>query len=337
METKLDDNNSKTLVNLKKSQTLEFIQDNIKINLSFLYNDKQLIFKVTYFSLPPYEYELSTSLENLYHINRYFNNFEKITELINSLIDSYNDKKLKIAFKENICILSIYNPIKKNTFELEIQNKEKNISSKIGELINIIKDDRKRIEALENKVAKLEKIISENNNKENKLFEESNILNDEEKKLIINWLGFKPKNINLLLNSKRDGDNKEAFHKLCDGKSPTIGIIETTKGHKFGGFTTKTWNGGINESNCIEDNNAFIFSLDTKKKYKVINSEKAIGTGKSWLLFFGYSDNSIVTYDKGCKNNNNYISRGAYNFDAKIENGGEYNFTMKSYEVYEIK
>ena len=77
--------------------------------------------------------------------------------------------------------------------------------------------------------------------------------------------------------------------------------------------------------------------MDTKKKYKVINSEKAIGTGKSWLLFFGYNDNSIVTYDKGCKNNVNYISSGASNFDAKIENGGEYNFTMKSYEVYEIK
>ena len=149
----------------------------------------------------------------------------------------------------------------------------------------------------------------------------------KKKKLIINWLGFKPKNINLLLNSKRDGDSKEDFHRLCDGKSPTIGIIETTK----------TWNGGINESNCIEDNNAFIFSLDTKKKYKVINSKKAIGTGNGWLLFFGYEDNSIVTYDKGCKNNNNYINNGAYNFDAKIENGGEHNFTMKSYEVYEIK
>ena len=77
--------------------------------------------------------------------------------------------------------------------------------------------------------------------------------------------------------------------------------------------------------------------MDTKKKYKVINSQKAIGTGNGWLLFFGYSENSIVTYDKGCSNNSNFIGPGAYNFDTKNENGGERNFTMKSYGVYEIK
>lgn len=77
--------------------------------------------------------------------------------------------------------------------------------------------------------------------------------------------------------------------------------------------------------------------MDTKKKYNVIKSERAIGTGSSWLLFFGYSDNSIVTYNNGCNNTNNYISQGSYNFDTKNENGGEYNFTIKSYEVYEIK
>jgi len=335
-----DNANSNNLNNLEKSQALEFIENDIKINLSFLYNDKFIIFKVTQFSIPLNEYELSISLEKLYQINRYFNNFDKSIDLINSLIETYNDKKLKIIFNEHICNLIIYNPITKKTFELKLNKKEKNINLQIEDLINIIKVDRKRIETLENKVAKLEKIISELNKKEkeqNNFFNESNILNEEEKNLLINWLEFKPKNINLLLNSNRDGDTSEAFHRLCDGKAPTIGIIETTKGHKFGGFTTKFWNGKSNESNCIYDNNAFIFSLDTKKKYKVINSEKAIGTGSNFLLFFGYSENSIVTYDKGCNNTGNYIAGGAYNFDTKNENGGEHNFTIKSYEVYEIK
>ena len=140
-----------------------------------------------------------------------------------------------------------------------------------------------------------------------------------------------------MLNSNRDGDSFEAFHRLCDGKAPTIGIIETTKGHKFGGFTTQLWNGKSNESNCKNDNNAFIFSLDTKRKYNVINSDMAIGTGSGVLLVFGYSLNSIVTNSNGCSNNSNYIENGAYNFDNKNENGGERNFTMKSFEVYEIK
>ena len=184
METMDDNANFNNINNLEESKTLEFIENDIKINLSFLYNDKFIIFKVTNFSLPLNEYELSTSLENLYHINRYFNNFDKSIDLINSLIEIYNDKKLKIIFKESICNLIIYNPITKKTFELKLNKKEKNINSQIEDLIKIIKDDRKRIETLENKVAKLENIIFELNKKEkeqNNFFTESNILNEEEK------------------------------------------------------------------------------------------------------------------------------------------------------------
>ena len=331
--------------NLNKSQTLEFIEDDIKINLAFFYDDKHIIFKVTHFTIPTSEYESTKSLEELYQINRYFNNFEKSIDLINSLIETFNDKKSKIIFKENNCDLIVYNPITKKTFELNLNKKEKKVNSQIDELINIVNEDRKRIQTLENKVNDLEKIILEFKEKEkvkekkklNNFFKESNILNEEEKKLIISWLNFKPKNINLLLNSNRDGDSFEAFHRLCDGKAPTIGIIETTKGHKFGGFTTQLWNGKSNENFCKTDNNAFIFSLDTKRKYNVINSDKAIGSGTNWLLFFGYTLNSIVTFSNGCSNNNNHIGNGAYNFDNKNVNGGEQYFTMKSFEVYEIK
>ena len=149
----MDDNaNFNNIQNLEESKALEFIENDIKINLSFLYKDKFKIFKETHFSLPPNEYELSISLEKLYHINRYFNNFDKSIDLINSLTETYNDKKLKIIFKERICNLIIYNPITKKTFELQLNKKEKNFNSQLEDLINIIKDDRKRIEALENKV-----------------------------------------------------------------------------------------------------------------------------------------------------------------------------------------
>jgi len=53
--------NLNNMNNLEESQTLEFIENDIKINLSFLYNDKLIIFKVIHFSLPPNEYELSIS------------------------------------------------------------------------------------------------------------------------------------------------------------------------------------------------------------------------------------------------------------------------------------
>jgi hypothetical protein len=151
--------------------------------------------------------------------------------------------------------------------------------------------------------------------------------------MLINWLPKKPENIEILLNSNIHGDTSEAFHRLCDGKGPTYGIIETTDGYKFGGYTTKNWS---KDNGPIRDDNAFVFSLDTKRKYNVQIPKNAIGGG-NFCLFFGWSNNSIVTYNNCCHSNGNYISSGAYNFDDKKENGGKQYFIIKSYEVYSIK
>ena len=64
----------------------------------------------------------------------------------------------------------------------------------------------------------------------------------------------------LLLNSNIDGDKCDTLIKKCKGKTPTLVIIKTTKDIIFGGYTTKEWNGTQN------DNQAFVFSLKTKKK-----------------------------------------------------------------------
>lgn len=77
--------------------------------------------------------------------------------------------------------------------------------------------------------------------------------------------------------------------------------------------------------------------MDNKNKYNIKNANKAIGIGGDYLLFFGYSENSIITYAGGCNNNSNYIGERAYGFDTKNENGGVYYFTIKYYEVYEVK
>lgn len=156
--------------------------------------------------------------------------------------------------------------------------------------------------------------------------------------MLIDWLPNKPNKVELLLNSNIHGDSGNIFHQLCDGKGPTYSIIETVKGHKFGGYTNKSWD---NLYKPIRDDNAFIFSLDTKRKYPIKNKEKAIGGGENnrLCLFFGYSDNSIVTFNECCHENQgekNYIEKGAYDFDKTKENGGERHFTIKSYEVYSI-
>ena len=72
-----------------------------------------------------------------------------------------------------------------------------------------------------------------------KFFSGSEILDTNEKNLLMKWLPTEPKNITLLKNSNRDGDSTETFFNKCNGKCPTYAIIQTTKGYKFGGYTTQ--------------------------------------------------------------------------------------------------
>ena len=63
----------------------------------------------------------------------------------------------------------------------------------------------------------------------------------------------------------------------------TLVLVETTKGSRFGGFTTKIWDG-----NCVKkiDNNAFAFSIDKHKIYDIRKNEYeyAIIIKQRWIM-----------------------------------------------------
>ncbi|KAF2068574.1 hypothetical protein CYY_010101 [Polysphondylium violaceum] len=52
-----------------------------------------------------------------------------------------------------------------------------------------------------------------------------------------------------------------AFHSACDGKGPTITVIETTDGCIFGGYNSQSWN---DRGKYYGDNKCFIFTLVNK-------------------------------------------------------------------------
>jgi len=75
------------------------------------------------------------------------------------------------------------------------------------------------------------------------------------------------KTIKLLYKASRDGDSYQNFYRYVM-KGPTITIVLTTKGYKFGGLTSLSWKNphmGENSNKYYEDKNAFIFSLNKKK------------------------------------------------------------------------
>ena len=163
----------------------------------------------------------------------------------------------------------------------------------------------------------------------------SEILNNnfDSKQLILGWLPKKPNKITMLVDSKKDGDSVKTLIEKCKGKAPMLVIIQTTKDIIFGGYTTIEWN-----DKYINDEKAFVFSLRTKKKYKVKNPKYAICASDNNWWGFGPCENTIVIYNNCLKNNSNYVGSGAYDIPQPYElNGGEKYFGVKSYEIFHIE
>ena len=130
------------------------------------------------------------------------------------------------------------------------------------------------------------------------------------------------------------GDKAQTFHKKCDYLDMSLVLIETDKGIRFGGFTTESWAG-----NCLikNDNNAFVFSLETTKIFDVIKDEPAIGCyPKFGPVFFGCQ---IRIYDKFFTDGGSTCRKGLnYNTteDYELNNGGKI-YLVKDIEVYAIE
>ena len=175
---------------------------------------------------------------------------------------------------------------------------------------------------LENQITK----IPEEKLKEN-LSSKDIILNEEEKKMINNWIlkklnqENKTVEMNLLYKLTRDGDSSSTFHSYCNGQGYTLTLIRNTLGYRSGGFTTQSWN---SYGNYIGDNNAFLFSLDYKECYFTFDGINAI------------YDNS----GNGPSQNNSSYCNFPYSYGGgkyRVFTGGYYNFKVHEIEVYQIK
>ena len=127
--------------------------------LKILFNDQTICFNVTKTSLPPKDYQAIFTLEQLYKVNKYFSNFERANDLVNGVINALKQKTSNIKFINNKCIIQMINPISNNSFEINLNPKEKDLSSRVSSLEAYITEQNKKILNLEEKVKNLEKII----------------------------------------------------------------------------------------------------------------------------------------------------------------------------------
>ena len=134
----------------------------------------------------------------------------------------------------------------------------------------------------------------------------------------------------------KDGESPETFRKLCDGISPLLFLIETTDGYRFAAYTSLYFGEDI-KSGYREDKEAFIFSFDTGKKYKIEQPEYAVSDTKGYFPMFGKRD-IVIGKDILSGSNSYAMFPISYEKDPNapgdyLLNGGMKKFTIKELEV----
>ena len=216
--------------------------------------------------------------------------------------------------------------MKEKIKKLEDENNETN--NKTNKLKNEIKEIKEKLLPLKEEKDKEEKF---DNFKESKIIK----INDD-KMLISNWIFPNSKiKFNLLYQISRDGDNISTFYDKVKNKCPTLIIVKSKSGYKFGGYTTNTWE---QNGNYKKDELAFLFSLNKKKKYNNKNDhiQKAI-YGCSY--FFSFGDGIDLHISAQCiSRSENYCNFSSYNTTEQYElNGGQQYFCVDELEVYHVE
>jgi len=353
--------------NFISSETFEIKSNNNKVYIfKISYNENIINFEIEEKnSFPKNMYSLTQNLSELIKIDKFFVLFEKTEEIFNSFKKLFSEKNLNLIEEDNIIKIKIFNSITNKYFFIVVPRKIKDLNddinylykyiNKLEEKINNLEKETKEIKIENNKlkeknieysnklkentlrIEKLERMLNKNtidNNDMSIYFKNSNIVKNDDINLILDWLEIKPKSFELLLDSKVDGDLTNTFYEKCGNKKPTITFIKSTEGFRFGGFTNETWPNYLFKS----DPKSFIFSLDKKRKYKIIKKEKAIYFQNNYGFCFG--ENSIFIYNNSSSTGGNITEDlGVHDFPQKVNdlNNGKSTFKVSSYEVYQIK
>ena len=348
-----------------KLWNINFDNKELTFELSKSENKESIIFKlINYQEFLPNYYTLQANEEELYNLSPLFKMYQNIDEIYSLLCDAVDNKQYRLEKKEQNVILTLDFYIFKDkkidiSFNLKEQQLKKEDYSieKLYLLMQKLYDENKSIKKeftsqnkkLQNRINDLEKELKQLKDefylKEiiDSSFNASRIIKlKEEKKKLISWVSEKGiiKEIKLLYSSKRDGDDYSPFYNKCSNISPTISLIKTKKGRKFGGFTFGEWNDkeGILKQT---DSEAFLFSLDNMKKYKILKPNLAIASYSDHSSFLTYGNNGDGC---GIYLKNNFLTKGghenhaskAYNTDSKYCLSTEEDFSVEEVEVYNI-
>ena len=271
-------------------------------------------------------------------------NFNGINVPKDIKIQDINSKTLKVSW--NLDEIKIENiDINKINFKVDI--KEENTD----ELFNTVYEDRNKnclIENLNKNTNYEIRIYSLYNNiysdsinvlHKTDFFSESEILNQNDKNIILNWLNplYQGKKIYLKLIYRRGNDlSYETFHAKCDNKGPTL-VICKSKNEKFGGYTNINWKSSEGEG--IHSSNSFIFSINKNIKYNYTNTKNSSiylhakhGPDFCWDFVFNSQEKKMGACFCATK-----VYGYSYSEEALVGDGSAKEINVDEVEVFKVK
>ena len=339
-------------MNFKVSEIFDI--NDIKLTIS--YNDDIILFKAEEKEanvFPKKEFSLIQSLKDLLDIDKYFRQFDNVKEVFDSIKILINNKNISIIKKEKEVSIKMKNLNTNKEFFINLKLKEKDFQSEMKDIIPYISSLNNKITNLENQIKEMkndfnnklkseldsykkqiEEYIDKNYIKKGKLkFNGSKIIQENENELISKWFGDKnPISAKLLLDAKIDDNFYQAFFEKCGNVPNTMMFIKTKEGERIGGYTSVIWP----TDGTSKDTESFLFSFSKKEKYKVINSDNAIGVKKNNYISFGCG-HDLWIYN-GLKSSGG--GTGQTNYDipghrCSLNRGKNY-FEILNCEIYQI-
>jgi len=322
-----------------------------KIHFKIIQND----------SFQKIQYISSFSYEDIIKIAKWFKQYDTLDECYEDMITCLTEKKINLFKKEENKFINFqinHNEKKNSVFQIILKENNDNFQNILKEnndkdIMNQLIILRKEMNEMKEKIKDMEKM-----NKKVKKILFSNILTEEDEELLKNWI-FRENNdenddennesskennknktkimLKLLFSSRINGDELITFHTLCDNKGPTLTVIKSKDGNRFGGYTSRSWNSN-STGQYLQDQKAILFNLD-KKKFAKSNDYKSIycysgcgpvfGSGIDLFICKNFLD-SDGSYNK---NGTGYIFEGEGDY---FLNNGKKNFKVEEMEVFNV-
>ena len=380
MSTTSNINSDKFSISLKNNKdyyNLEINIENNKLNFNcssfYSYNKKIINQSYSFEELQNINelFSLYNNINEIYDVLiDLFNNSKKIDYNFPSIDENENENKFDIILFPNlgkikIIKIPLISKIEKENIKIneKIFDEIEEDVKKLDSFINMFEKNKKEISDLKIKNKNLITQIESNKKidikyvdieKQRKLenlsitknnFHTEEFITKSKMEILKNWIinsssFYKNKNFefSLIYKATIHGDSANNFHKKVDGNGPIIIIIKTVDNKIIGGYTSKPWS---SSNNIQYDSEAFLFTFESFKIYKIIKSSYACLHLTEEGPIFGNSYELFIS-DK-CLNNQSSFVNGegnCFNIYDKLNllnNPKKTYFQVLDYEVHKLK